>query len=103
MGEIAGRLSDYCVVTSDNPRTEDPETIISEVEEGIKGTGCQYVTITDRKEGIRYGLSMAKPGDLVLVAGKGHEDYQIIGKVKHHFDDEEVIRESTRRKSMTRD
>lgn len=93
MGKIAGQYSDFCVITSDNPRTEVPETIIDEIEVGMKETTCEFIKMTDRKEGIRYGLSIAKPGDLVLVAGKGHEDYQIIGKVKHHFDDVEVIQE----------
>jgi len=93
MGEIAGQLSNYCVITSDNPRTEVPEAIMDEIEVGMKNTSCSYVRITDRKEGILKALAMANEGDLVLVAGKGHEDYQIIGKEKHHFDDEEVIRD----------
>jgi UDP-N-acetylmuramoyl-L-alanyl-D-glutamate--2,6-diaminopimelate ligase len=93
MGEIAGKLSDYCVITSDNPRTEEPEAIIDEIEIGMKKTPCNYECITDRRAGIHKALSIAKQGDLVLIAGKGHEDYQIIGKVKHHFDDEEVVKE----------
>lgn len=93
MGEIAGNLSDICVITSDNPRTEDPQSIIDEIEVGMKKTSCTYECILDRKEAIHKALSIARTGDLVLVAGKGHEDYQIIGKVKHHFDDEEVIRD----------
>jgi UDP-N-acetylmuramoyl-L-alanyl-D-glutamate--2,6-diaminopimelate ligase len=93
MGEIAGTYSDYCIITSDNPRTEEPATIIDEVEVGIKKTKCDYIKITDRKEGIEKALSIAEPGDLVLIAGKGHEDYQIIGKVKHHFDDVEIVNE----------
>lgn len=93
MGEIAGTLSDFCVITSDNPRTEEPEAIISEIEVGMKKTNCIYERITDRKEAITRALAMANEGDLVLIAGKGHEDYQIIGKVKHHFDDEEVVRD----------
>lgn len=93
MGEIAGKYSDYCIITSDNPRTEVPETIIQEVEAGMLKTSCAYVKVTDRKEGILTALKMAQPGDLVLVAGKGHEDYQIVGKVKHHFDDLEIIKE----------
>jgi len=91
MGEIAGNNSDYCIITSDNPRTEDPDVIIDEVEVGMLRTACNYVKITDRKKAILKALKMAKNGDLVLVAGKGHEDYQIIGKVKHHFDDAEII------------
>lgn len=92
MGEIAGNYSDICVITSDNPRTEEPQSIIDEIEVGMKKTKCRYECILDRKDAINKALSMASTGDLVLVAGKGHEDYQIIGKVKHHFDDEEVIR-----------
>ncbi len=91
MGEIAGKYSDYCVITSDNPRTENPETIIREVEEGMKKTSCEYTKITDRKAGILKALKMARKGDLVMVAGKGHEDYQIVGITKHHFDDAEII------------
>lgn len=93
MGEIAGKYSDYCIITSDNPRTEVPETIIDEVEVGMLRTSTEYIKVTDRKEGILTAMRMAEPGDLVLVAGKGHEDYQIIGKVKHHFDDLEIIKE----------
>lgn len=91
MGKIAGEHSNYCIITSDNPRTEEPEAIIDEVEVGTKESGCEYSRITDRKTAIIHALSMAKPGDLVLVAGKGHEDYQIIGKTKIHFDDREII------------
>ena len=93
MGEIAGKYSDYSIITSDNPRTEVAETIIDEVEVGMLRTSCDYIKVTDRREGIETALRMAEPGDLVLVAGKGHEDYQIIGKVKHHFDDLEIIKE----------
>lgn len=93
MGEIAGNYSDFCVITSDNPRTEDEETIIDDVEAGMKKTSCPYERIADREAAIIKGLSMAKEGDLVLVAGKGHEDYQIIGKKKYHFDDRQVILE----------
>jgi len=93
MGSIVGKYSDYAIITSDNPRTEVPEIIIDEIEAGILKTTCEYAKVIDRKEGILKALNMAKPGDLVLVAGKGHEDYQIIGKVKHHFDDLEIIKE----------
>ncbi len=91
MGQIAGKYSDYCIITSDNPRTEDPYLILDEIQVGMEKTDCQYVKLVDRKEGIEAGLSMAKAGDLVLIAGKGHEDYQIIGKTKHHFDDAEIV------------
>lgn len=91
MGKIAGEHSDYTFITSDNPRTEVPEMIIKEIEAGMKETDAAYCCITDRKEAIREALKMAKKGDLVLIAGKGHEDYQIIGKTKHHFDDAEIV------------
>lgn len=92
MGKVAGEHSDKVIITSDNPRTEEPEQIIDEIEEGIKETKCSYKKITDRVEAIRYGLELAKPGDIVLVAGKGHEDYQVIGKVKIHMDDREIVK-----------
>jgi len=91
MGEIAGNNSDYCVITSDNPRTEDPVSIIDEVEVGIKKTDCEYVKVADRLKGIYTALSMAKEGDLILIAGKGHEDYQILHDKVIHFDDAEVV------------
>lgn len=93
MGEIAGKYSDFCIITSDNPRTEEPNTIIDEIEPGVQKTGCDYVKVTDRKEGIEYALRKAKKDDVILIAGKGHEDYQIIGKTKIHFDDSEVVKE----------
>lgn len=93
MGEIAGKYSDYAIVTSDNPRTEDPNTILDEVEVGISKTDCEYDKIVDRTEAIeKKALSMAEVNDIVLVAGKGHEDYQIIGTEKIHLDDKEIIR-----------
>ncbi len=87
MGEIAGRLSDFCIVTSDNPRTEDPDAIIDEIEVGIKSTGADYIRICDRRKAIAYGLDMAKSGDVLILAGKGQETYQIIGKEKFDFDE----------------
>lgn len=91
MGEIAGNNSDFCVITSDNPRTEDPVSIINEVEVGMKRTECEYVKVPDRLEGIQKALSMAQKGDLILIAGKGHEDYQILHDKVIHFDDAEVV------------
>ena len=94
MGEIAGRMSQYCVITSDNPRTEDPEAIIDEVEMGLKPTGCDYERIADRREAIARAIAMAKPEDVIMVAGKGHEDYQIIGREKIHLDDREEVQKA---------
>lgn len=76
MGEIGGQLADLCVLTSDNPRTEDPMAILAQIEEGIRSTGGPYVVIENRREAIRYAMSIAKDGDTIVLAGKGHETYQ---------------------------
>jgi UDP-N-acetylmuramoyl-L-alanyl-D-glutamate--2,6-diaminopimelate ligase len=94
MGEAAGSLSDVVILTSDNPRTEDPEKILAEAEVGIQKTGKPYEKIADRREAINHAIAQARTGDLVLIAGKGHEDYQIIGREVIHFDDKEVAREA---------
>jgi UDP-N-acetylmuramoyl-L-alanyl-D-glutamate--2,6-diaminopimelate ligase len=94
MGEAAGRLSDVVMLTSDNPRTEDPEKILCDAELGIQKTGKPYRKIADRREAIHQAISEARAGDLVLIAGKGHEDYQIIGREVFPFDDKEVAREA---------
>lgn len=92
MAEVASRLSDKVVLTSDNPRTEDPATIIKEMEVGIPGEKRKNVfSITDRREAIRAAFHLAQPGDVILVAGKGHEKYQDINGVKNHFDDKEEL------------
>ncbi len=93
MGNIAGRLSDIAIVTSDNPRTEDPASIVRQITEGMKGMEDRYVAIVDRTEAIRYALSIAKAGDVVLLAGKGHETYQDVGGTKKHYDEREIIKE----------
>ncbi len=93
MGASAGELSDICVVTSDNPRTEDPDFIISEIIPGVEKTGCSFTVQPDRRLAIKEAVSMWKSGDTVIIAGKGHEDYQIIGTVKHHFDDRETAKQ----------
>jgi len=94
MGEAAGSLSDVVILTSDNPRTEDPNQILSDAEEGIKKTGKPYEKIADRRAAIHHAIEQARADDLVLIAGKGHEDYQIIGRDVFHFDDKEVAREA---------
>lgn len=96
MGEIAGRHSDFVVLTSDNPRTEDPLKILDEIEIGLKQTVCPYVKNPDRREAIYAAVKAARAGDLVLIAGKGHETYQIIGSEKFHFDDREIALEALR-------
>ena len=90
MGAIADRLSDVMIVTSDNPRNEDPMEIISDILEGISSKSKTFVE-SDRGKAIAKGLSMASSGDVILVAGKGHEDYQVIGQEKIHFSDREEI------------
>ncbi|WP_034631321.1 UDP-N-acetylmuramoyl-L-alanyl-D-glutamate--2,6-diaminopimelate ligase [Desulfotruncus alcoholivorax] len=95
MGAITARMSDLAVVTSDNPRTEDPMSIIEDILPGIRGiTGANYVVIPDRREAIRQAVREAKSGDVVVIAGKGHEDYQIIGARRMHFDDREEAAEA---------
>jgi UDP-N-acetylmuramoyl-L-alanyl-D-glutamate--2,6-diaminopimelate ligase len=90
MGRIAGENSDVVFITSDNPRTEDPLKIISEIEVGVSETGTQYYIVSDRREAIHRAIALARSGDVVIVAGKGHENYQIVGNDKFHFDDREV-------------
>jgi UDP-N-acetylmuramoyl-L-alanyl-D-glutamate--2,6-diaminopimelate ligase len=106
MGEIAARLSDLVVLTSDNPRTEVPEAILDEIrpgllqvyqrqwspEEAVASVGRGFVSLADRRQAISFAVAQLQPGDLLLVAGKGHEDYQIIGRERFHFDDREEIR-----------
>jgi UDP-N-acetylmuramoyl-L-alanyl-D-glutamate--2,6-diaminopimelate ligase len=94
MGEIAGRYSQVPIITSDNPRTEDPDLIIRDIEEGIKEVTAGYRVIPDRREAIRAAVSEARRGDMVVIAGKGHEDYQIIGTEKIPFDDREEARKA---------
>ena len=92
MAQEAAKLSSQLILTSDNPRDEEPEQIISEMKEGLSATQAKKsISITDRREAIRLAIRLAKPGDVVLVAGKGHEDYQEIKGVKYHFDDREEI------------
>lgn len=96
MGEIGGRLADYCILTSDNPRSEDPFEILAAIEEGIRPTKGAYTVIENRREAIRHALEMAREGDTVILAGKGHETYQEIKGVKNHFDEKEVVQELLR-------
>jgi len=93
MGEIAGRYSDYCIITSDNPRSEDPTAIMKAIEEGVAKSGCEYRMIESRREAIWQALLMGEPGDVIVLAGKGHETYQEINGVKSHFDEKEIVAE----------
>ena len=91
MGEIGGRMADFSILTSDNARNEDPYAILETVEEGIRPTGGAYCVIEDRREAIRYALSMARDGDVVVLAGKGHETYQEVRGVKRPFDEKSIV------------
>lgn len=93
MGEISGKLADYTIITSDNPRTEDPMQIINDIVTGMSKTDGKYEIVVDRREGIKKAIMMACPGDSVIIAGKGHEDYQIFADKTIHFDDREVAAE----------
>lgn len=94
MGRIAGELSDYVVITSDNPRTESPDRIIDEIERGIVETNCPYIKIVDRKNAIFKAIAEAEKGDSVIIAGKGHENYQMFADVTIHFNDVETATEA---------
>ena len=91
MGRISGEIASFTILTSDNPRTEDPEFIINEIEEGIKETNAEYIKITDRKEAIRYAILNAKRDDVILLAGKGHETYQMF-KDKTVLDEGKIVK-----------
>ena len=93
MGEVSGKLADFTIITSDNPRFEDPEAIIEDIKTGISKTDGKYISITDRKEAIRYAIEHGEPGDIIVLAGKGHEDYQEIKGVKHPMDERVLIAE----------
>jgi UDP-N-acetylmuramoyl-L-alanyl-D-glutamate--2,6-diaminopimelate ligase len=94
MGETAGKYADFSIITSDNPRTEDPASIVKDLEEGMKSTGAPYICIVDRREAIQYAVRNAQPGDVIILAGKGHETYQIFKDKTVHFDEREVVREA---------
>ena len=91
MGEVSGRLADLTIITSDNPRFEEPQEIIDDIKIGMKKTDGKYITICDRKEAIRYAIVNGQPGDVIVLAGKGHEDYQEIKGVKYAMDERDLI------------
>ena len=93
MGEISGRIADYTIITSDNPRTEEPEAIVREIESGIKKTKGNYTVIVDRIEAIKAAINMAKKNDMIILAGKGHETYQEINGKKYPFDERVIIKQ----------
>ncbi|MBP3326524.1 MAG: UDP-N-acetylmuramoyl-L-alanyl-D-glutamate--2,6-diaminopimelate ligase [Coprococcus sp.] len=93
MGEVSGNMADLTIITSDNPRNEEPQAIIDDIKIGISKTDGKYIEIIDRKEAIRYAIMNAEKGDVIILAGKGHEDYQDICGVKYHMDERDLIRE----------
>ena len=93
MGEISGKIADYTIITSDNPRTENPEAIVNEIEEGIKKTKGKYEVIVDRIEAITKAIQIANKTDIIVLAGKGHEPYQEINGVKYPFDERIIVNE----------
>ncbi len=99
MGEVAAENSDFVVITSDNPRNEDPLKIIEEIEIGVKAKSVDYIVVPDRREAINRAIAAAKSNDVVIIAGKGHENYQIVGADKFHFDDREVAAEAIARRN----
>ena len=99
MGEISGKLADITIITSDNPRTEDPKKIVKQIEEGIKKTAGKYEVIVDRVEAIKEAINIANKTDLIVLAGKGHEPYQEINGVKHPFDERTIVNELIKEKT----
>ena len=93
MGEIVGNLADFSIITSDNPRTEDPNVILRAIERGMKQTAGEYIVIENRRDAIRHALEMGLEGDIIILAGKGNETYQDIAGVKHPFDEKKIVEE----------
>ncbi len=94
MGEVSGRLADFTIITSDNPRFEEPQEIIDDIIIGMKKTDGKYIDICDRGEAIKYAIRHGRPGDVIVVAGKGHETYQEIKGVKYDMDDRVLIQDA---------
>lgn len=93
MGEISGKIADFTFITTDNPRTEEPEEIVKEIEEGMKKTNGKYKVVVDRKEAIKEAIEMANKLDIIVLAGKGHEPYQEINGTKYPFDERIIVKE----------
>ena len=102
MGEVSGKLSDFTIITSDNPRDEEPLEIIKDIKIGMSKTDGDFIEIPDRKEAIRYAIMNGKSGDVIVLAGKGHEDYQEIKGVKHHMDERDLIKEVLEEEDVTK-
>ena len=99
MGHIAAQFADLCVVTSDNPRTEDPQAIIDEILEGMKDSDTPKKVVCDRRQAIAWAIDNVRPGDVILLAGKGHEDYQVVGHEKRHMDEREIVADCLQKRS----
>ncbi len=99
MGAVAEKYADFVVVTSDNPRTEKPEDILADILEGMKGKKSQRTVIEDRRKAIAWAMENHQPGDLLILAGKGHEDYQIVGHEKFHMDEREIVADVLKRRN----
>ena len=93
MGEISGKIADFTFITTDNPRTEEPEEIVKEIEEGMKKTNGKHKVVVDRKEAIKEAIEMANKLDIIVLAGKGHEPYQEINGTKYPFDERIIVKE----------
>jgi UDP-N-acetylmuramoyl-L-alanyl-D-glutamate--2,6-diaminopimelate ligase len=91
MGDSAGRLADFTIITADNSRFEKTEDIIADIRGSIEKTGGKFIEIPDRREAIEYSMTHAEPGDMIAIIGKGHEDYQEMNGVRHHFSDREEV------------
>lgn len=102
MGEVSGNMADFTIITSDNPRNEEPQDIIDDIKHGMAKTNGKYIEIIDRKEAMRYAIMNAMPGDVIVFAGKGHEDYQEIKGVKHHMDERDLIKEILEEEDVTK-
>lgn len=101
MGRIASENADFCIVTSDNPRTEKPEDIIADILEGISEENKQKIeVICNREEAIEWAIENHHPEDIIVLAGKGHETYQIVGKVKRHMDEREIVRDIIEKRGL---
>ncbi|MDE5862864.1 MAG: UDP-N-acetylmuramoyl-L-alanyl-D-glutamate--2,6-diaminopimelate ligase, partial [Lachnospiraceae bacterium] len=102
MGEVSGKMADLTIITSDNPRDEEPQAIIEDIKTGMAKTSGAFVEIADRKEAIRYAIMNAQKGDVIVLAGKGHEDYQEIKGKKYHMDERDLIREILEEEDVTK-
>ena len=101
MGRIGTELADFSIITSDNPRTEDPDAIIAEILAGVSAPKEKYIAVTDRVKAIEYAIRNHRPGDVIVLAGKGHETYQEINHVKHHMDEREIVAEILERRKQS--